>query len=74
MTNNSTLKWVADLNADAGYEVVWRETDKPQWARVIPVGEVNTVTVDLSKDNVQMGIRAVGKNGFKSPAAFPFPG
>jgi len=74
LTNNSTLKWVADPNADAGYEVVWRETDKPQWARVIPVGQVNKVTVDLSKDNVQMGIRAVGKNGFKSPAAFPFPG
>jgi len=74
LSNNSTLRWVADPHVDAGYEVVWRETDKPQWARVIPVGQVNTVTVNLAKDNVQMGIRAVGKNGFKSPAAFPFPG
>ncbi|KIM44180.1 hypothetical protein M413DRAFT_17944 [Hebeloma cylindrosporum] len=74
LTNNSTLMWVADPHADAGYEVVWRETDKPQWARVIPVGQVNTVNVKLSKDNVQMGIRAVGKNGFRSPAAFPVPG
>ena len=65
LTNNSTLKWAADLNADAGYEVVWRETDKPG-ARMIPVGEANTVTVDLSKDNVHMGIRAVGKNGSRN--------
>ncbi|KAF9555693.1 peptidase M28 [Agrocybe pediades] len=74
LTNNSTLRWDADVHADGGYEIVWRETDEPQWSRVIPVGNVNTVTVNLSKDNVQMGVRAVGKNGFKSPVAFPFPG
>ncbi|KAH9475288.1 putative zinc metalloprotease [Psilocybe cubensis] len=73
LTNNSTLRWTADPNADS-YEIVWRETDEPQWSRVIPVGKVSSVTVNLSKDNVQMGVRAVGKNGFKSPAAFPFPG
>jgi hypothetical protein len=76
LTNNSTLTWDVDPNADAisGYEVVWRETDTPQWSQVIEVGMVNSVTVLLSKDNVQMGVRAVGKNGFKSPAAFPMPG
>lgn len=73
LTNNSTLRWTADPNADS-YEVVWRESDEPQWSRVISVGKVSSVTVNLSKDNVQMGVRAVGKNGFKSPAAFPFPG
>ncbi|KAF8953682.1 putative M28-family peptidase [Flammula alnicola] len=74
LSNNSTLSWNVDSNPDiAGYEVVWRETDLPQWNRVIPVGLVNQVTVKLSKDNVQMGVRAVGKNGFKSPAAFPTP-
>jgi len=35
------------------------------------VGLVDTVTVDLSKDNVIMGVRAVGTNGFRSPAAYP---
>lgn len=74
LTNNSTLRWTADPAADGGYEIVWRETDEPQWSRVIPVGQVSTATVLLSKDNVQMGVRAVGKNGFKSPVAFPFPG
>jgi len=73
LTNNSTLIWTEDPNADAGYEVVWRETDTPQWQRVIPVGKVGKTTVLLSKDNVQMGVRAVGTNGFKSPAAFPKP-
>ncbi|KAF8907065.1 peptidase M28 [Gymnopilus junonius] len=73
LTNNSTLTWTEDSNADAGYEVVWRETDVPQWQRAISVGKVGKTTVLLSKDNVQMGVRAVGKNGFKSPAAFPKP-
>lgn len=75
LSNNSTLRWAADSNPNiAGYEVVWRETDVAQWTHVIPVGLVTTTTVNLSKDNVQMGVRAVGKNGFKSPAAFPMPG
>ncbi|KAF5319481.1 hypothetical protein D9619_008758 [Psilocybe cf. subviscida] len=75
LTNNSTLKWNADSNPNiAGYEVVWRATYLPEWTNVISVGKVNTATVNLSKDNVQMGVRAVGKNGFKSPAAFPMPG
>lgn len=74
LTNNSTLHWTADPHATGGYEVVWRETDEPQWSKVIPVGMVDSVTVQLSKDNVQMGVRAVGNSGFKSPAAFPMPG
>jgi hypothetical protein len=73
LTNNSTLTWTQDPNADGGYEIVWRQTDEPLWSRVIPVGQTNSATVLLSKDNVQMGIRAVGTNGFKSPAAFPLP-
>ncbi|KAF8803966.1 aminopeptidase [Phlegmacium glaucopus] len=73
LTNNSTLTWTSDPNADGGYEVVWRESDEPLWSRVIPVGKTNKTTVQLSKDNVQMGIRAVGSNGFRSPAAFPLP-
>lgn len=72
LTNNSTLRWTADPLV-AGYEVVWRESDEPQWSKVISVEKVSSVTVQLSKDNVQMGVRAVGNNGFKSPAAFPMP-
>ncbi|KAH9886056.1 Zn-dependent exopeptidase [Cubamyces lactineus] len=74
LTNNSTLLW--ELGSDeglAGYEVLWRPTIAPFWTNVIPVGLVNKVTVDLSKDNVVFGVRAVGTNGYRSPAAFPFP-
>jgi len=74
LTNNSTLKWTADPAADGGYEVVWRATDEPFWSHVIPVGQTSITTVQLIKDNVDFGVRSVGKNGFKSPAAFPFPG
>ncbi|KAJ6597544.1 aminopeptidase [Mycena vulgaris] len=71
LTNNSTLTWVADLAA-VGYEVVWRASEDPFWTHVVPVGKVASATILLSKDNAQFGVRAVGANGFKSPAAFPF--
>lgn len=75
LTNNSTLGWTLDTSpAVAGYEIVWRPTDAPQWTNVVPVGLVNRATVLLSKDNAIFGVRAVGKNGFRSPATFPFPG
>ncbi|KAI0642539.1 Zn-dependent exopeptidase [Trametes meyenii] len=75
LTNNSTLGWALGNDKDlAGYEVLWRPTIAPFWTNVIPVGLVDRVTVDLSKDNVVFGVRAVGKNGYRSPAAFPFPG
>ncbi|EIN07064.1 peptidase M28 [Punctularia strigosozonata HHB-11173 SS5] len=74
LTNNSTLTWVVDDDPNiAGYEVLWRETIQPFWENVIPVGLDSKVTVEESKDNVVFGIRAVGKNGFRSPAALPLP-
>ncbi|KAI0057720.1 Zn-dependent exopeptidase [Artomyces pyxidatus] len=74
LTNNSTLTWALDPSpAVAGYEVVWRATDATFWTDVIPVGLVSKTTVLLSKDNAIFGVRAVGKNGFRSPATFPFP-
>ncbi|KAF9005171.1 aminopeptidase [Cyathus striatus] len=73
LTNNSTLSWAADPLADS-YEIVWRPTDEPLWTRVIPVSKVSKATVLLSKDNVEFGVRSVGKNGFRSPAAYPFQG
>ncbi|CAL1699748.1 unnamed protein product [Somion occarium] len=74
LSNDSRFFWNLDTSGEvAGYEVVWRETDAPFWTGVIPVGLVDTVTVNLSKDNVVFGIRAVGKNGYRSPATFPFP-
>ena len=41
------------------------------WTDSIDVGNVTTVTLDISKDNVQFGLRAVDKAGNRSPVAFP---
>lgn len=74
LTNDSTLRWNASTSADlAGYEVVWRESTAPEWDQAIPVGNVTAVTLDISKDNVQFGVRAVDTTGHHSPAGFPAP-
>ncbi|WP_435151124.1 M20/M25/M40 family metallo-hydrolase [Micromonospora aurantiaca (nom. illeg.)] len=75
LTNDTTLRWQRGPEPDlAGYEVVWRETTSDQWQKVLPVGDVTEVTVDLSKDNVFFGVRAVDRDGHRSPVAFPKPG
>ena len=37
----------------------------------IDVGNVTSITLDISKDNVQFGLRAVDTHGNRSPVAFP---
>jgi Peptidase family M28 len=71
-TNTTTLTWDRGTEPDlAGYEVVWRETTAPVWTHAIDIGDVTTVTVDISKDNVQFGLRALDHDGHRSPVAFP---
>jgi len=71
-TNLTTLTWNANPESNlTGYEVVMRETTVPDWTSAIPVGNVATVTLNISKDNVQFGLRAVDQNGNRSPVAFP---
>jgi hypothetical protein len=71
-TNLTTLSWNANPESNiAGYEVVMRETTAADWTSAIDVGNVTTVTLDISKDNVQFGLRAVDTAGHRSPAAFP---
>jgi hypothetical protein len=53
--------------------VLWRETTAPEWTHVIDAGRVSEVTIDLSKDNVLFGVRAVDRDGHRSPAAAPRP-
>ncbi len=75
LTNTTTLRWQAGTEDDlAGYEVLWRESTAPDWTHALPVGSVTSVTVDISKDNVQFGVRAVDRDGHRSPAAAPVPG
>jgi hypothetical protein len=70
--NTTTLTWNANTEPNlAGYEVVMRETTAPDWTSAMDVGDVTTVTLDISKDNVQFGLRAVDQAGNRSPVAFP---
>jgi Peptidase family M28 len=71
-TNLTTLSWNANPEPDlVGYEVVMRETTAADWTSAIDVGNVTTITLDISKDNVQFGVRAVDQAGHRSPVAFP---
>ncbi|MBC3985343.1 M20/M25/M40 family metallo-hydrolase [Streptomyces buecherae] len=74
LTNETELVWERGPEPDlAGYEVVWRETTAAQWTHARPVGDTTRHTVDLSKDNVFFGVRAVNRAGLRSPVAFPTP-
>jgi len=71
-TNLTSLQWNANPETNlTGYEVVMRETTDSDWTSAMPVGNVTSVTLNISKDNVQFGIRAVDQNGNRSPVAFP---
>ncbi|HEX5740249.1 MAG TPA: M28 family metallopeptidase [Pilimelia sp.] len=75
LTNDTTLRWRRGPEPDiAGYEILWRETTAGEWTHVLSVGDVTSATIPLSKDNVQFGVRAVGRSGHRSPAAAPRPG
>jgi hypothetical protein len=71
-TNLTTMDWKANPETNlTGYEVMMRETTESDWTQALPIGNVTSVTLDISKDNVQFGIRAVDQNGNRSPVAFP---
>jgi hypothetical protein len=74
LSNDSEFFWVSgNDDLTTSYEIVYRATNAPFWTHQLDVGNVNTATVPLSKDNVIFGIRAVGAGGYKSPAVVPFP-
>lgn len=75
VSNDSQFTWATGNDPlVASYELVWRPSGALQWSRSLDVGNVGNVTVNLPKDAVQFGIRAVGKDGKKSPAVLPYPG
>jgi hypothetical protein len=73
--NDTELRWDASTAADiAGYEIVWRDTTSPVWTNSQPVGNVtNFVMKGMSKDNYFFGVRAVDREGNKSPVSYPRP-
>ena len=75
LSYDTVLRWTANPEPDvAGYEVVWRDSTEPLWTRARKVGNTTTATIpNLNKDDVQLGVRAIDRDGNRSPVAFPIP-
>jgi hypothetical protein len=75
LTYDTQLRWNADPEPDVvGYEVVWRDTLEPLWTHARFVGKVTEYTLQgVNKDDFQVGVRAVDRNGNRSPVAFAGP-
>ena len=72
LDTTTTLRWQASADADvAGYQVVWRDTTSPTWQHSRDVGAVTTINLPLSKDDFQLAVRAVDRDGYRSVVAFP---
>ncbi|HEX3469088.1 MAG TPA: M20/M25/M40 family metallo-hydrolase [Candidatus Elarobacter sp.] len=72
LTNDTTLVWEPVPRA-VRYEVVRRLTTEPTWSAADDAGSATRITLHLSKDNWQFGVRAVDAQGHRSPAGFPTP-
>lgn len=72
---DTDLQWDANKEPDiAGYEIVWRDTVSPVWTNSLYVGNVTKYTAKgMSKDNYFFGVRAVDKEGNRSPVSYPRP-
>ncbi len=75
LSNDTEIRWDANKEPDiAGYEIVWRDTTEAVWTHSRAVGNVSTYTMKgMSKDNYFFGVRAVDKEGNRSPASYPRP-
>jgi len=75
LTNDTDLQWEPNTEPNFDhYEVVWRDTTDPVWTHSKAIGREPRYTApEMSKDNYFFGVRAVGKNGFRSPVSYPKP-
>lgn len=75
LSNDTDLTWDENKEPDlAGYEIVWRETTEAIWTHSRPIGNVRQYSMKgMSKDNYFFGVRAVDKQGNRSPASYPKP-
>ena len=72
LQNDTTLTWEASPLATS-YEVLWRATTDSEWNHRQDVGNVTKATLPQSKDNVIFAVRAVDKEGHRSPPVVPVP-
>jgi hypothetical protein len=72
---DTELRWNANPESDVvDYEIVWRNSTSPLWAHSRRVGNVTDATIkNLNKDDVQVGVRAIDRDGNRSPVAYPVP-
>jgi hypothetical protein len=75
LSDDTQLKWDANKEPDfAGYEIVWRDTTSAVWMNSRSIGNVLSYTIKgLSKDNYFFGVRAIDKQGHRSPVSYPRP-
>jgi peptidase M28-like protein len=75
LSNDTPIKWDANKEPDiAGYEIVWRDTTEATWTHSLAVGNVDTYSMKgMSKDNYFFGVRAVDREGNRSPVTYPKP-
>jgi hypothetical protein len=75
LSYDTELRWKADPEPDVvGYEVVWRDSTAPLWTHARKVGNVTDYTIKgLNKDDNQVGVRAIDRDGNRSPVAVTTP-
>jgi hypothetical protein len=75
LSYDTELRWDPNPEPDVvGYEVVWRDSTAPLWTHARRVGDVTDYTLgNLNKDDNQVGVRAIDRDGNRSPVAFPIP-
>ena len=75
LANDAVLTWDANKEADlGGYEIVWRDTTEATWTNSRSIGNVTNYTMKgMSKDNYFFGVRAIDREGNRSPATYPKP-
>jgi hypothetical protein len=73
LSYDTEISWTASPESDVvGYEVVWRDTTVPVWTHSRRVANVTSAVIEnLNKDNFQVGVRAVDRDGNRSPVATP---
>ncbi len=75
LDNNSELAWEPSAFAPPGttYEVVWRDTAENRWMHNQSAGAATHLKLNVSKDNVLFGVRAVSAAGDRSLPVPPQP-
>jgi hypothetical protein len=75
LDNNTELTWKPSDFAPAGttYEVVWRDMTDTLWTHFQSTGTDTHIKLNVSKDNVLFGVRALDPAGHRSPAVPPVP-